>query len=108
MLLDVSAQKQIPYSLEKALLHLVNFLHPKCSTFLRVPLIQKVLMQQRIVLFSPLTPSHQYPYSPYSSLYVSISLDKEKFVLPSKLLRLAIISFILVILMNDSAVLLQR
>ena len=48
--------KQIPYSLEKALLHLVNFLHPKCSTFLRVPLIWKVWCDKEIFSFKPLYP----------------------------------------------------
>ena len=56
LLPDVSAQKQIPYSLGKALLHLVNFLHPKWSTFLRVPLVRKVWCNKELFSFHPLHP----------------------------------------------------
>ena len=50
LLQDVSAQEQILYSLEKALLHLVNFLCPKCSSFLRVPLIPKFVVTKKCSL----------------------------------------------------------
>ena len=56
---------------------LSKFFTPQVKHFLEGATYSKSLMQQRNVLSSPFTPSHQYPYSPYSSLYVSIGLDKE-------------------------------
>ena len=51
--------------------------------------------------------SVQYPYSPNSSLYFSSGTDKENlFHNQSFLDWLVIISYVLMILMNDSAVLL--
>ena len=46
--------------------------------------------------FLPFAPLHRYQHSPYWSLYISYSADKENLFIYQELLRLVIISFIVV------------
>ena len=52
----------------------------------------------------PLTPLHQYAYSPYWSLFISYGADKENLFNNQELPKLLIISFMLVTLMCDLGV----
>ena len=50
------------------------------------------------------TPQHQYAYSPYCSLYISLGADKENLFNNQEVLQLIIISFILLTLVCDLGV----
>ena len=78
---------------------------------LRISRLENCYTEQELVillLLQPFTPLHQNAYSPYYSLYISWSAEKENLFNNQELLWSAINSFILGTLVCDSEVISQE